>query len=66
MDAKTFDEVCDLETYWRTNPPEHEMLQVVAACLGWKPPRLSGQAAEPRPMTDDEIVGFEQLVNGGA
>jgi hypothetical protein len=58
------DEVDDLMGYWRETPPEHEMLQVVAACLGWKPQR-SESFTMPAPMTDDEARAFEAMVNGG-
>ena len=60
----TLDEVDDLSAYWRENPPAHEMLQVVAMHLGWKPARSGSSAVAAPPMSEDEAAAFAAMVNG--
>ena len=52
--------------FWDERPPANEMLQIVAACLGWKPPQrdsgpIKGVLGE---ITEEEAKSFLRLING--
>ncbi len=69
MDALTLAEIGDLLLSWEDVPPPGEMLAIIASGMRlWERPRAapSGNYAEVRPMTLDEMRGLADRLNGAA
>jgi hypothetical protein len=49
IDGLTLPQVVELKTYWRENPPVH---QLVAAYMGYKPPADPGQEQSGEGMAE--------------
>lgn len=54
VEAMTLDQVLPLLEYWRKHPPLRDLVELVARCMGYKPP--SDEPVDvPRAPTAQEI-----------
>lgn len=53
----TIDQAQEIFDGWRTSPPAHHMMQVLAAAWGWKPPRDGASAPTGKPVSPPAMPG---------